>query len=300
MENKLSKSMWLLETILQAGQEGITREQINEKWKRHNNTNEELPRRSFNNYLDFIEEFLSLDIECNRSTNRYYVQHADQIKNNELNMWVMNSLSLNSQLETNNKLRKVVRFEEGQKGSIFISTILKAIAASQQITIHYNPFNKDSYDALVEPYALKHFKQRWYMVAIDTFHNDYRIFALDRISQVTTSDNRFQPRKDFSIDEYFKDFYGITADRTNYNLECVQIRVFGLDVKYMKSMPLHATQTIIEENSDNAVFQYYIYPTYDFQQELQKFGDQVEVLHPTWLRDVFRDRVRRQLERYNG
>lgn len=47
----------------------------------------------------------------------------------------------------------------------------------------------------VEPHQLVSFEQRWYVVAWDTRRGDWRIFRLDRISDVTMAGDQFRPRE---------------------------------------------------------------------------------------------------------
>ena len=44
----------------------------------------------------------------------------------------------------------------------------------------------------------------------------------------------------------------------------------------------------LERNDEYSIFGFYVAPTYDFIQELRKFGSTLEVLEPAHLRDEFK------------
>ena len=56
----------------------------------------------------------------------------------------------------------------------------------------------------------------------------------------------------------------------------------------------------MERTDDHSIFQYYLRPTFDFQQELLLNGEEVEVLEPQWLRDEMAIRIKEMSHLYNG
>jgi predicted DNA-binding transcriptional regulator YafY len=68
--------------------------------------------------------------------------------------------------------------------------------------------------------------------------------------------------------------------------------------KYIKSLPLHATQEIILDNEDELRIRLTVYLTYDFLMELLSFGDTVKVLQPQQLIDELKEIYKRALEKY--
>ena len=74
--------------------------------------------------------------------------------------------------------------------------------------------------------------------------------------------------------------------------ELVKLKVYGLQVQYFRSLPLHTTQKEIETHDDYSVFQYYLTPDYDFRQDVLSFGDAVEVLGPKELRKSIKEIIK--------
>jgi isopropylmalate/homocitrate/citramalate synthase len=69
----------------------------------------------------------------------------------------------------------------------------------------------------------------------------------------------------------------------------VLLKVYGKQVRYFRSLPLHSSQEEIETHRDHSIFAYNLTPDYDFKQDILSFGDTVEVLAPNELRKVFKD-----------
>ena len=82
--------------------------------------------------------------------------------------------------------------------------------------------------------------------------------------------------------------------------ETVILRVSARQAKYFRSLPLHQSQKIVEENPEFTLFRYFITPDYDFKQDILSFGDSVEVLEPQEVRKAIGDMVRRLNKQYNG
>ena len=91
-----SRYIWLIDTIKRYGT--ITREELNERWKRSPFSNgEPLPRREFYNYRTAIEELFKINIECNPSTFEYYIDNGN-MHNESVTDWLLNSAAMSSVL----------------------------------------------------------------------------------------------------------------------------------------------------------------------------------------------------------
>ena len=50
--------------------------------------------------------------------------------------------------------------------------------------------------------------------------------------------------------------------------------------RLQSTLPIHGSQFELERNDEYSIFGFYVAPTYDFIQELRKFGSTLEVLEP--------------------
>lgn len=166
------------------------------------------------------------------------------------------------------------------------------------VEMTYQSFWKDEPNTFeAEPYCVKVFKQRWYLVAKRAVYSAPRIYAFDRIYNMTTTDNEFALPVDFDAESYFHNSFGIIVDE-KIDTQCVRIKVFENQVKYFRALPLHHSQNEIEEGDDYFIFEYYLSPTFDFRQELLSHGSEIEVISPQWLRDEMNNIAKSMLEFY--
>ena len=78
----------------------------------------------------------------------------------------------------------------------------------------------------------------------------------------------------------------------------MKLKVNADQSNYLRSLPLHHSQEEIETNDDYSIFTLRVRPTFDFQQELLKHGDTLEVLEPQWLRKEMTATIKRMFNKY--
>ena len=62
---------------------------------------------------------------------------------------------------------------------------------------------------------------------------------------------------------------------------------------------MHHSQQEIEKSNEFSIFQIIVKPTYDFQQEILKNGEHIEVLEPLCLRNKIADKIKGMWNKYN-
>ncbi len=169
----------------------------------------------------------------------------------------------------------------------FLTTVIEAMRDSRTLELTYRSFWRAEASTFeVEPFCVKVFRQRWYMVARSVSDGRIRIYGLDRIGELRQTEHPFELPADFDAHGYFADCFGIIVDE-EYDVE--RVRIGGIQRDYVRTLPLHATQTEIEITEENSVFEYRLRPTIDFQQELLTHAVNaegwMEVLEPLWLRE---------------
>ena len=125
------------------------------------------------------------------------------------------------------------------------------------------------------------------------------IYSLDRILTLDIlTDEKFKMPASFNPTEFFREYYGVIVDEEQ-TVEKVTIKVSSAQANYLRSLPMHHSQHDIERTSDFSIFQIVIKPTYDFQQEILKNGEDIEVLEPLWLRNKITDKIKGMWNKYN-
>ena len=298
--NLFNRYIWLVDNILRAGERGITLEEINRRWMRsqYNETGENYPERSFHRHKNAIKEMFDIDIECDKRTGCYTIANADDMNQGGVRTWLLNTFAVNNLINESHHLKRRILFEEIPSGQRFLTTIIEAMRDGLTVMLTYRSFNKENPHTFeVHPYCVKVFKQRWYMVAYNPWYDDIRIYALDRVEEVQTTENRFKLPKNFDAKDYFADAFGIIIDES-YDIENVKIKVMAGQREYFRTLPLHHSQQEVETAEEYSVFAFRLRPTFDFQQELRRYGSAIEVLSPQWLRNDIAAETARMTEMY--
>jgi hypothetical protein len=291
--NLFNRYIWLVDTINRA--ERITFEEINKKWLRTNwSEGQKIPLRTFHNHRAKIEELFDINIECN-GYNEYYIA-TDM--DNGLRKWLLNTFAVNNLIHESYSLKDRILFEKIPSGELFLTTIIEAIRDGVALKFHYKPFwNSEIRDIEINPYCIKIFKQRWYIIGYNAYKQDIRIYSLDRIQSITTTNTKFKLPKSFKADIYFENAFGIFVS-SEIKPCVVKLKVFGNRVDYLKTLPLHHSQKEVESNEKYSVFQYYIAPTKDFMQEILSHGNDIEVLSPESFRNEIAETINKMNQLY--
>ena len=285
-----NRYVWLVDTIYRAGR--ISFEEINDRWKHSslNDTEEELPLKTFHNHKNAIQQMFDINIECDRRGGYlYYIEHAEDMERGGVRTWLLNTFAVNHLINESHHLKRRILFEEIPSGQRFLTQIIEAMRDNLALDLTYQSFwNEKPTQFEVEPFCVKVFRQRWYVVARSVTDGRLRIYSLDRIVRLQTTDHPFTLPDDFDPEAYFADSFGVVVDE-KCAVERVKIRVQGIQRQYIRTLPLHASQKEVETAEDVSVFEFHLRPTLDFQQELLTHAvnaeEDVEVLGPQWLRE---------------
>jgi predicted DNA-binding transcriptional regulator YafY len=162
----------------------------------------------------------------------------------------------------------------------------------------YQSYTRDEAKTFeVEPYCLKAFKQRWYLVGRSSYYDKVMIYALDRVHWLEVKDKSFKYPKDFIPEKFFDDCFGIIADQ-RIDVETVKIKVSAGQANYLRSLTLHQTQKEIERTDEYSIFTVRLRPTFDFRQEILSQGCDIEVLEPKWFRDEMAEIAKSMWNKY--
>jgi hypothetical protein len=281
----LNKYVWLVDTIYKAKR--ISYEDINRKWVDNDmSEGKPLPLRTFHKWRIAIEEMFGLVIENEQGGQyRYFIQNADELKNGSMRSWLFNTLTVSNLMLESVSIKDKILFEEIPDGEQYLPTIIEALKKNMVLEMTYQSYWRDEGNTFeVEPYCIKAFKQRWYLVARSPYYDKVMIYALDRVYQLKPTTESFKYPEDFVPEEFFEDCFGIIADK-DYNVETVKLKVVAGQANYLRSLPLHPSQHEIEQNDEYSIFTVRLRPTFDFRQEILSMGSDIEVLSPKWFRE---------------
>lgn len=297
-KNLVGKYVWLVETIYNAGR--ITYDDINKKWQQEDFDGKELPLRTFHKWRIAVEEMFGLNIECERKGGyHYYIGNPEEIENRGLRSWLLSTISVSNLLLDSQQLKSRILLEEVPSGVKYLSLIIDAMKTGNVVQIEYQSFwRKESSTLILQPYCVRLFKQRWYLLAYNSDHNELRTYSLDRIQDFKKLADTFTIPDSFNAQEYFENYYGIIVKRGD--VEDVKLRASKEQTNYLRSLKLHHSQQEVETHEDYSIFTYRLCPELDFIIEIMSMGERVEVLEPKQLRNQIAESAEQLSRLYNG
>lgn len=272
--------VWLVNTLLQYKR--LTLEEICQRWADDKVIDgNPLTRMSFYRHKDAILNMFGIIIECDIEHGyQYYIANPDVLNDGSIEQWMLSTMTVNTVLSDSASLKNRILLENVPAGEEYLQTIILAMKTNKRIQIVYQRFGAESNERVVSPYAIKLFHRRWYLIAFTGKH--IATFSLDRIHYLKMTNESFELPEDFSAQQYFSDYFGVTTDETP--LVHIVIRASDWLPDYLRTLPLHHSQREISSNDGFVDFSLDICPTPDFIGELISYGESLEVLEPAELR----------------
>lgn len=291
-----NRYLWIVDTIRRHGT--ITRDELNRQWMRTTFSNgQPMPRRTFYNYRNAIEEIFHINIVCNTSTFEYSIDDGGEKNAASVTDWMLNTASMSNTLTEARDISSRIFLEDVPSARQYLSTVVSALRENRTIEFAYTPFSRSGRPKGVrlEPYFLKIFRLRWYVTGRNIKENVIKTYALERMTEVNITPDTFKMPGDFDAEDYFRHSFGIVFSQGEPRR--VTLRVEPRQAKYFRALPLHHSQS--EMVTDGySVFTYYLRLTPDFVQELLSYGPRVTVIGPPELRAMIIQNLNESIENY--
>jgi hypothetical protein len=299
-KNYFKSYIWLLETLQSRGP--LTLNEIKNLWMRSsiNDDKKELATRTFANHVASIADIFGIDIVCDRRDNTYSIVNEEDIDGTGIRSWMLDALSLNSLLNESAGMKDRIFFENVPSSHQFLTTIIQAIRDNRKLKVRYQGYRMDEERTFeLEPYFIREFKRRWYLYGHKDYDKDFKphMYALDRMLEVEVLSDTFKLPEGLDAKAWFQSLYGIRK-YDDLKPQQVLLKVYGKQVRYFRSLPLHSSQEEVETHRDHSVFAYNLAPDYDFKQDILSFGDSIEVLEPSQLREDIKQIISSLSEKY--
>ena len=296
----IDKYVWLVQTFIDAGPRGLSLSEISDRWTaRYGGA--DYPRRSFNNHREAIAEVFGIEIVCNRSTNRYYIDAGESaVDKRESVDWLINTFTVNSLLSLGKeRLSGRVSVEDIPSGQKFLLPVMQAMLDNVVVELKYRKYMSEEEEVRhVLPYAVKEHAKRWYVVGQSKEAGAIRVYAMDRILSIEPTEEKFLLPKGFKVDELFEASYGIYPPEDEPPV-LVTVLATAREAAYLKDLPIHPSQVFLGEEKDGrSRFAFRVIPNPDLVMELCKRGSRLEVVSPEPLRRQVRDELRNALKIY--
>lgn len=238
----------------------------------------EISKRTFERDLIEISEIYDIEIQYNRSLRKYEIAgELDGFKTER----IIEAFEIYDFLSLSGTFSEFVLPEKRKPmATEFLKELLYAVKHNFIVEFEHTKFADDRQEfsqRKVHPLALKEAIYRWYLVAYDPVENEVKTFGLERIQRVVVTNQKFKMENIPDLKAKFENAFGIITDGTKP--EKIILEVSAEQMPYLKTLPLHHSQTILSENQ----IQLFLSPTYDFLMEILSMGKEVKINEPKSL-----------------
>ena len=296
------KYIWLLDTLLTSTP--LTIDEINLLWEDcPASDGQPIPLRTFHEHRKGIKEMFGVDIVCDRSKNVYYVKNPEVLDDQKLMKWLLRKYSIPQDFATFNGMKDRILLEEIPLGTTFLNSIIEAMRKNVELQVDYQRYESEQDEEhlqtfQIQPYALKVFNRRWYLLGVIKEKEALRTIALDRIFDLKVLATSFEMPENFDARKHFANVVGIYVSK-DLPVTKVKIRAYGAHAEYLRSTPLHKSQSESHsKHGEFAEFTYRLCITPELVSQLLAMEEKVEVLEPKELRDLIKEQLQLMIKNY--
>mgnify|MGYP003583522179 CR=1 FL=1 len=285
--------LWLYDTI--KNKPYITFNEISAKFDNSSFKGDDeasFSKRTFHRDQAEILELFGIEIRYNSKYRGYYIESESLTPNTET---LLDSYRFINTYQVFKDAYCYIAAEPRKSGSEHLLILLDAIQNRKRVEFYYCKYVEGIAEKrTIEPYFIKEFKGRWYIIAKDRKDKQIKSFALDRIvndPMPASPSASFDIPKSITPASYFKDSYGVFKI-SDAKTEDVELSFKPLKGKFIKSQPLHNSQIIITDSDEEMRIRLKLQITHDFIMELLSHGSEVKVIAP----DSLKKRIIQELE----
>ena len=291
--------IWLLDTIKQS-KIPLTFEDIVRIWEGSPYAYMGgLPIRTFHEHRKGIEEMFGVVIECDKSRGYiYYIKNPEVLMQNPYAQLLLRKYSVPQDFTTFNMMRDRILLEEIPHGTTYFDDVVMSMRTNTELIIDYQRYEGQRETLTIQPYFMKVYNRRWYVLGYIKETESIRHLALDRFIDLKKTYVKFVFPKDFIPRKYYDHVVGIYV---NEDLPVVnlKIRVYGVQTEYMRMLPLHKSQHEgVSKYGEFAEFSYRVCLTPELKSKILALGSDVEVLEPAEYREEIKKEISASLDRY--
>jgi len=240
-----------------------------------------ISQRTFQRDINEIRSLYNVDIQFDRSRKVHFIAEDE---NPVLNDRLMEAFDFISTLKMSEDLTRYIYFEKRRsQGTHHFYGLLHAVRNRFIIDLSHQKFEYDEpTKRLVEPYGLKESKGRWYLMAKEVGKDKVKTFGLDRIVDFDITKKHFSPPEKYNANEDFKYCFGVINLSDVKPLEII-LSFEPFEGNYVKSYPLHESQSILIDNEEELRIRLYLIKTDDLVKEILSYAENVTVISPESL-----------------
>lgn len=263
----------------------------------------EVSKRTVQRDIEQIRFEYGFEILYDRPRNGYYIDKESSLDPDAFLRFleIVNTANLliESLKESKDALSYISFESHGQlRGIEHLKNILFAIKNHRTVSFTHVNFRSDiEKDHSMKPYLLKEYQNRWYLIGLVDDLQEFRTYAIDRITDLKVNEKTFKTDPNQDPSELFENTIGLT-----YNLNEIKDVVLSFTPtqgKYIKTLPLHKSQEVLIDNDEEFRIKLRIIPNLEFKQKILMHGRTVRVLEPVELVDEIKKSLEETLSNYN-
>lgn len=308
LQAKFREYIWLVETIRKAGR--ISLADINSKWLlTEMSEGVELSRTTFNRHKAAIEDMFGIVIDCDvKDGYRYYVANPEVLRQDSVQNWMLSTMSVNNVVSESLSLQDRILMESAPVEGDLLKSVIEAMRQGVKMEIRHRKYgSQEAREFMIEPYCLKLFRHRWYVLGklhreANEEHGErdwMSLFSFDRIMSYRITEEPFVIDPDFDAEAFFADSYGVLMN-TSEKPQRIVLRAFEYQRFYLRDLPIHHSQQMCGEGDNWVDFEYWMRPSSDMVSYIMSCGRYLKVIEPQSLAEEVRISLAEALKGYEG
>ncbi len=220
-------------------------------------------------------------LESGQTAFPYFLKLLEFSQNTEL---------LTAYLKKGLDISEILNFEDFHtfKGSGFMHGLALAVLNRRELLLVHKRFDAETEKEFrFQPYLLREYLNRWYIIGVEVNSNNIKTFGLDRIGNFSSTGNTFKNTEKQKIAGLFKNVIGIHASLDD-KPEQIILSCHPYLGNLLKSLPLHPSQKIESETARETIVSVKVVINYEFTQRLLMMANQSHVISPLRLKDEMR------------
>lgn len=259
--------------------------------------------RTVERYLEQLRDEFGLDYTYNARRRGYGLEHQigqkEQQVRNFLERLLIGEL-LTQEVTGQTDVINYLSFDTdaAYTGIAILRQLLFAMRHRRVVAFEHHSYQRDGpvhYESF-QPYFLKEYQNRWYLVGQEVSEAFPRVLGTDRIERLNIQNDTFTVPTNAPSPQTFAHLIGVSEFYKS--TERVRLAFARSQSPYLKSLPWHPSQQIVEETETECVLELTVTPNYELCQRILAQGAKVRVLEPDWLRTKIRAELEAALKNW--
>ena len=299
---KIRRCAWVTQFLYD--RKRATLKQIDDAWvssSEGDDRKEKPDRKTWYRCFARAYDIFGIMIEGGKRKDNYqwYIENPDSLEGKNIKQWMLSIFNYRNLIDKCMKIHYRFDLESYPSENDRLKDIVEAMLENRQVQLFYQSYqNEKPSPSIVDPYYIKTYQRRFYVLCYNNTKQCLRMYSFDRIVDMKILNSTFEMKTTLSAKEFFHDMFGVLLPNGDMNMERITVRAYGDEVSYLRDVPLHQSQVEINTTETYSDFILYMYPTRDFTGHVIHQEDRIEILKPEWLRKYMVEKYRNGLKRY--